>query len=69
MQQSNDAGSRREPPRDRNKRNRGSEQIDEAPKAVESEAVEVERELSAEDNPSIERAEPLSRSTSPMFED
>jgi len=48
---------------------RGSEQVDEAPKAVESEAVEVERELPAEDNPSIERAEPLSRSTSPMFED
>lgn len=69
MQQSNDAGSRREPPRDRNKRNRGLEQVDEAPKAVESEAVEVERELPAEDNPSIERAGPLSRSTSPMFED
>ena len=60
--------SRRGPPRERNKRNSYSEQANEAA-PVERESVEVERELPAEDNQSIERAEPRSRPPSPMFED
>ena len=69
MRQSNNTGSRREPPRERTKRSSYSEQADEAPKLLESEPVEVERELPAEDNLSVERAEPRSRPPSPMFED
>jgi hypothetical protein len=65
MRQSNNTDSRREPPRERTKRSSYSEQADEAPKLLESEPVEVERELPAEDN----RAEPRSRPPSPMFED
>jgi hypothetical protein len=45
MRQSNDTDSRREPPRERTKRSSYSEQADEAPKLLESEPVEVEREL------------------------
>ena len=69
MRQSSGAEPNREPPRRRNKRSSYSEQADEAPKLLEDEPVEVERELPAEDNLSVERAEPRSRPPSPMFED
>jgi hypothetical protein len=70
MRQSNGVtASRREPPRGRNKRNRYSEQVDEAAKELESEPVEVERELPAEENSPVEQTEPHSRPASPLFED
>jgi hypothetical protein len=60
--------SKREPPRQRN-RSSYSEQTDEAPKLLEDEPVEVERELPAEDNSPIERSEPHGRPPPPLFED
>lgn len=68
-QSSGGADPNREPPRRRGKRNSYAEQADEAPKLLESEPVEVERELPAEDNSPIERAEPHLRPPSPLFED
>ena len=55
------------PPRKR--RGSYSEQTDEAPKLLEDEPVEVERELPAEDNAPIERTEPHQRPPSPLFEE
>ncbi len=69
MRQSNDASPNREPPRARRKRSSYAEQTDEAPKQLEDEPVEVERELPAEDNSPIERTEPHGRPPSPLFED
>ena len=69
MRQSSGVTARRGPPRDRNKRNRYSEQVDEAPTQLESEPVEVERELPAEDNSPIEQTAPRVRPPSPFFED
>jgi hypothetical protein len=69
MPQSNDGEPTREPPRDGRKRKSYSEQTDEAPKLLEDEPVEVERELPAEDNSPIERTEPHSRPPPPLFED
>ena len=69
MRQSNNTDSRREPPRERTKRSSYSEQADEAPKLLESEPVEVERELPAEENSPVERIEPHVRPPSPLFED
>jgi hypothetical protein len=59
----------REPPRRRRKRSSYAEQTDEAPKLLEDEPVEVERELPAEDNSPVERTEPRGRPPSPLFED
>jgi len=61
--------SDRGPPRPRNRRGSYSEQTDEAPKLLEDEPVEVERELPAEDNSQIERTEPHQRPQSPLFEE
>lgn len=63
---SSDPDSNGEPPRQRNSH---SEQTDEAPKLLENEPVEVERELPAEDNSPIERTEPQHRPASPLFEE
>ncbi|MGA9090515.1 MAG: hypothetical protein WB420_15580 [Bradyrhizobium sp.] len=62
MRQSDD-----EPPR--NKRSSYTEQTNEAPKLLEDEPAEVERELPAGDNSSVERTEPHDRPASPLFED
>jgi len=59
----------REPPRQPNRRGSYSEQTDEAPKLLESEPVEVERELPAEDNSPVERTEPHRRPPPPLFEE
>jgi len=69
MRQSSGADPNREPPRKRNKRSSYSEQADEAPKLLEDEPVEVERELPAEENSPVERIEPHVRPPSPLFED
>ena len=69
MRQSNDAIPNREPPRERSKRRSYAEQTDEAPKLLEDEPVEVERELPAEDNSPIGRTEPHGRPPSPLFGD
>lgn len=50
-------------------RNSPSEQTDEAPGLIEKEAVEIEREIPAEDNQPIERVEPHERPDPPLFED
>lgn len=55
MRQSNDAFPNRKPPQARHKRSSYAEQTDEAPKLLEDEPVEVERELPAEDNSPIGR--------------
>ena len=46
-----------------------AEQVDEAQGLIESERVEVERELPLEDNQSVEGAEPHQRPDPPVFED
>jgi hypothetical protein len=53
----------------RNARNAPSEQVDEAPGLIESEQVEVEREIPADDNLAIERIEPRDAPEPPAFED
>lgn len=62
-------GSDRGPPRLRSRRGSYSEQTDEAPKLLEEEPVEMERELPAEDNSPVEPAEPHQRPPLPLFED
>jgi hypothetical protein len=57
----------RSPPR--NSRNSPSEQTDEAPGLVEKEQVEVERDIPADDNQSIEQIEQRDRPESPVFEE
>jgi hypothetical protein len=57
-----------EPP-PRKGRNSNSEQTDEAPGLIESEQVEVEREIPADDNEPIERIDPRDRPEPPAFED
>jgi hypothetical protein len=42
----------------RNPRNSPSEQTDEAPGLIEREEVEIERDIPAEDNQSVERIDP-----------
>ena len=69
MSNPSDVGPNREPPRQRRKRSSYSEQTDEAPKLLEDEPVEMERELPAEDNSPVERTEPHGRPPSPLFED
>lgn len=69
MRKSSDAGPNREPPRARGKRSSYAEQTNEAPKLLEDEPAEVEREFPAGDNSSVERTEPHSRPPSPLFED
>jgi hypothetical protein len=53
----------------RNSRNSHSEQTDEAPGMIESEEVDIERDIPAEDNQSVERVEPQERPEPPAFED
>ena len=53
----------------RNSRNSHSEQTDEAPGMIESEEVDIERDIPAEDNQSVERVEPQERPGPPAFED
>ena len=69
MPQSNSGEPNREPPRQRPNRRSYSEQTDEAPKLLEDEPVEVERELPAEDNSPVKRTEPHRRPPSPTFEE
>jgi hypothetical protein len=57
----------RSPPR--NARNSHSEQVDEAPGLIESEQVEIEREIPADDNQAIELIEPRDVPEPPAFED
>jgi hypothetical protein len=66
MGQPSGTNSNREPPRERNKRRCYAEQ---APKLLESNPVEVEREFPAEDNSPIEHIEPHVRPLSPLCED
>ena len=61
--------SDRGPPRPGSRRGSYSEQTNEAPKLLEDEPVEVERELPLEENPPVERTEPHHRPPSPLFED
>ena len=56
-------------PRQPKGRNPYSEQADEAPKLLEDERVEIERELPAGDNSPIERTEPHRRPPPPFFEE
>ena len=53
----------------RNGRNSPSEQTDEAPGLVESEQVEIERDLPLDGNEAIERIEPREAPEPPAFED
>jgi hypothetical protein len=53
----------------RNSRNSHSEQTDEAPGMIESEEVDIERDIPAEDNQSVERVEPQEQPGPPAFED
>jgi hypothetical protein len=53
------------PPR----KSKPSEQVDEAQGLIESERVEVEREIPLDDNQSVERVEPHERPDPPVFED
>jgi hypothetical protein len=69
MRQSSGANPNHEPPREQSKRRSYAEQADEAPKLLEGEPVEVERELPAEDSSPIECIEPHVRPPSPLFED
>lgn len=69
MRQSNDAVPNRKPPQARHKRSSYAEQTEEAPKLLEDEPVEVERELPAEDNSPIGRTKPHGRPPSPLFGD
>ena len=52
-----------------NRRRSYSEQADEAPKLLEHEPVEIERELPAEDNSPVERIENDRRDRPPLFEE
>jgi len=53
----------------RNSRNSHSEQTDEAPGLIDSEEVEIERDIPAADNQPVERVEPVERPAPPAFED
>ncbi|WP_291684498.1 hypothetical protein [Bradyrhizobium sp.] len=53
----------------RNPRNSPSEQTDEAPGLIESEEVEIERDIPADDNQPVERTEPRERPAAPAFEE
>lgn len=60
---------RGQPPRQPKGRSSYSEQTDEAPKLLEDEPVEIERELPVEDNSPIESTEPHRRPPPPLFEE
>jgi hypothetical protein len=53
----------------RNGRNSHSEQVDEAPGLIQSEQVEVEREIPADDNQAIEGIEPRDAPEPSAFDD
>jgi hypothetical protein len=53
----------------RNSRNTPSEQTDEAAGLIESEQVDVERDIPADDNQSVERVAPDEKPGPPAFED
>jgi hypothetical protein len=53
----------------RNGRNSHSEQVDEAPGLIQSEQVEVERDIPADDNQAIEGIEARDAPEPPAFED
>jgi hypothetical protein len=53
----------------RNSRNSHSEQTDEAPSLIESEEVEIERDIPPDDNQSIERVDPNDRPEPPAVEE
>ena len=69
MPGSSSAELRGQPPRQPKGRNSYSEQTDEAPKLLDEEQVEIERELPVGDNSSIERTEPDRRPPPPVFEE
>ena len=69
MPGSSSAEFRGQPPRQPKGRNSYSEQTDEAPKLLDEEQVEIERELPVGDNSSIERTEPDRRPPPPVFEE
>ena len=53
----------------RNRRNSPSEHTDEAPGLIDSEEVEIERDIPADDNQPIERITPRDRPEPPAFEE
>ena len=53
----------------RNSRNSRSEHVDEAPSLIESEKVDIEREIPADDNQPIERVDANDRPEPPAFEE
>jgi hypothetical protein len=53
----------------RNPRNSPSEQTDEAPGLIESEELEIERDIPADDNQPVERIEPGEQPAPPAFEE
>ena len=69
MRKSSDAGPNRGPPRPGSRRGSYSEQTNEAPKLLEDEPVEVERELPLEENQPVEHTEPHHRPPPPLFEE
>ena len=69
MPGSSSAELRGQPPRQPKGRNSYSEQTDEAPKLLDEERVEIEREFPVGDNSSIERTEPHRRPPPPVFEE
>jgi len=69
MPGSSSAEFRGQPPRQPKGRNSYSEQTDEAPRLLDEERVEIERELPVGDNSSIERTEPDHRPPPPVFEE
>jgi len=69
MPGSSSAEFRGQPPRQPKGRNSYSEQTDEAPRLLDEERVEIERELPVGDNSSIERTEPDRRPPPPVFEE
>ena len=51
------------------RKKRYDENVDEPPKLIENEPVEVERELPAEDSQSVKQIEDSKKSNSPVFEE
>jgi len=67
MRKSKNASETKSPPRKR--RTPPSEQTDEASGLIESEQVDIEREVPLGENESIERSEPRDSTDPPAFED
>lgn len=53
----------------RNPRNSPSEQTDESPGLIDTDEVEIERDIPVDDNQPVERIEPRERPAPPVFEE